>query len=299
MSRNRSFHFTVNNYTDDDVAELRKISSKVKYLVFGKEISSSGTPHLQGFVVFPNPRRLSSLHSLLPSHGHWSALRTSEYRSSNYCKKEGDFEEYGVSPRETRKGQGKRSDLEAVRDLIKAGETDTKKLRDLFPCVCAKYGDFVHRLILDQISPPELELFPLRDWQSELYQVLKRSSDKRPINFVVDPKGNSGKSWFILYVEKFLGNTIHLLPGKKADMVYAFINQLTANTRICFIDCPRSKQGEFIQYDFLEEIKNGCVFNTKYRSDIVRFPTIHVVVMMNEQPDETKLSEDRYKIINI
>jgi len=65
------------------------------------------------------------------------------------------------------------------------------------------------------------------------------------------------------------------------------------------MDAPRSKQGEYIQYDFLEEVKNGRVFCPKYESRMKRLGKCHVVVMMNEHPDLTKLSDDRYSIVTI
>jgi hypothetical protein len=68
------------------------------------------------------------------------------------------------------------------------------------------------------------------------------------------------------------------------------------NARVVFLDCPRSKQGDFIQYDFLEELKNGYMFSPKYHSCVKTMPSPHVVVMMNEQPDMSKLSVDRYDI---
>lgn len=81
-------------------------------------------------------------------------------------------------------------------------------------------------------------------------------------------------------------------------MVYA-LNTLGYKPTIVIVDAPRSKQGEYLQYDFLEEVKNGRIFNTKYESCMIEFPSPHVVVMMNEHPDMTKLSEDRYNLIVI
>lgn len=86
-----------------------------------------------------------------------------------------------------------------------------------------------------------------------------------------------------------------VIPGKKADMAYV----VREDCKTFFLDCPRSKQGEFIQYDFLEELKNGFLFSSKYTSKVKRFDTPHVVVMMNERPDLTKLSSDRYSITNL
>lgn len=86
-----------------------------------------------------------------------------------------------------------------------------------------------------------------------------------------------------------------VIPGKKADMAYTIIE----TKRVFFFDCPRSKQGEFIQYDFLEEVKNGYFFSPKYESRFKRLLTPHIVVMMNEHPDKTKLSADRFTIIEL
>lgn len=78
-------------------------------------------------------------------------------------------------------------------------------------------------------------------------------------------------------------------------MAYA----LDLSTTVLFVDAPRSKQGEYIQYDFLEEAKNGYVFSPKYESRMKILPKMHVCVFMNERPDMHKLSQDRYHIIEI
>jgi hypothetical protein len=61
------------------------------------------------------------------------------------------------------------------------------------------------------------------------------------------------------------------------------------------MDCPRSRV-ECMQYHFLEDIKDGRVHNSKYESYTKRLKPCHVVVFMNELPDSTKLSSDRYVI---
>lgn len=87
-------------------------------------------------------------------------------------------------------------------------------------------------------------------------------------------------------------NSQIIVPGKKADMAYVVME----SSRVFFFDCPRSKQGDFIQYDFLEEVKNGYIFSPKYESRIKKLATPHIVVLMNEYPDMSKLSEDRYSV---
>ena len=71
---------------------------------------------------------------------------------------------------------------------------------------------------------------------------------------------------------------------------------LRVDIRVLFIDAPRAKQGEYLQYDFLEEVKNGLVFSSKYESRMKILDKCHVVVLLNEDPDATKLSVDRYDV---
>lgn len=293
----RNWCFTVNNYTDNDVNAMESVASTARYLVYGKEVSESGTPHLQGFVMFPNQRKATALHKLFPSPTHWTVARDL-VASATYCRKDGDYKEFGICPSDTRKKQGKRSDLLELRDAINEGQRDTKRLRQDFPDVCAKYPNFVAQLILDQVPAPQLFSHPLRPWQSELSETLNGPTNDRDVIFVVDESGNNGKTWFTRYYASLHDGTSTILPGKKSDMTYAFLQVLRDNTRVVFVDCPRSKSDMF-QYDFLEDLKNGRMMNTKYESRMFEFTVPHVVVFMNQEPDMEKLSEDRYFIIRI
>ena len=175
------------------------------------------------------------------------------------------------------------------------GTLDLKRLREDFSDVVAKYPKFCHDYVQDHMPKKMVECFPLRTWQQELYDRLKLPASDRTIQFIVDPEGNGGKSWFCHYYCFMNTNAQVLLPGKKADMSYT----LDPLIRVLFIDAPRSKQGEFLQYDFLEDVKNGYVFCSKYESRVKQLSKCHVVVMMNEEPDMSKLSLDRYMITRI
>lgn len=152
---------------------------------------------------------------------------------------------------------------------------------------------FVTQFVDDNRTTPQVERFPLRPWQSNLYEKLVLPPNNREITFVVDASGNNGKTWFARYYTELHPNSQIIIPGKKADMAYV----AREDARVFFFDYPRSKQNDFIQYDFLEELKNGYFFSPKYESKIKILEVPHVVVLMNECPDESKLSSDRYNII--
>ena len=118
-SKSRAFCFTLNNYTQDEYDSI--LSSPCRYIVIGKEIGESGTPHLQGLIYFENPRAFNAVKKLMPK-AHIEAMKGTAYEASTYCKKDGDFEERGECPT-----QGKRSDIDDIRELIKT----KPKMRDV------------------------------------------------------------------------------------------------------------------------------------------------------------------------
>ena len=284
--------FTLNNYTQTDLDRLSSPINGVQYLVYGKEVGASGTPHLQGTVCFQSRKRLSQV---IQSIGqcHCTVTRFLS-QSIEYCKKDGDFIEIGEPP-DVVGEKGKRSDLEEFKASVKEGVTNKAELRELHSDVCARFPRFVDNYVRDNQIKFKVQTFPLRKWQGDLWNKLRTPPDPREITFVVDRKGNQGKSWFCRYYNDHNDDSQILDPGKKADMAYI----VREDVRVFFLDCPRSKQGDFILYDFLEELKNGHIFSSKYESVIKKFPTPHIVVCMNEYPDMTKLSRDRYNVIEL
>ena len=290
--KSKHWCFTLNNYTQANVDRLLALRNSVAYLIFGRETGVSGTPHLQGFVSFRSKKTLQQVISTL-GQCHCSIARYIT-QSIEYCKKDGQFEEIGEPPQE--KQQGRRSDLEDFKVAVKEGMTDMRQIREQFSNVYARCRAFVHDYVQDHLPIVDMTNHPLRIWQAELNARLNLEPKEREIIFLVDTVGNTGKSWFFRYYERnHSESTQIILPGKKADMAYI----LKENNRVVMFDCPRSKQGEFIQYDFLEEIKNGYVFSGKYEPRFKRFKPPHVVVAMNEYPNMEMLSADRYVVIII
>ncbi|AUD57238.1 rolling-circle replication protein [Pleurochrysis carterae circular virus] len=90
----RNFVFTKNNYSQEDLDDLD--SMEIKYLIYGKESApTTGTPHLQGFVVFKNQRSTGSVCKELKC---WARPAKTTQCAIAYCKKDGDFVERGTPP---------------------------------------------------------------------------------------------------------------------------------------------------------------------------------------------------------
>lgn len=288
----RFYCWTINNYVETELDALRTSlqEDSVRYAVFGKEVGEGGTPHLQGFTAFVKQKSLKACKEVVGERAHVEVCKGSEEDNYQYCTKGGEFEEFGTR----KKQKGKRTDLEAFKTAVLEGERNLKRLRLEHSEVCAKYPRYVNEFIRDQIEDPPIVTHPLRDWQADLNEYLKRPANDREVVFVVDSEGNQGKSWFAKYYCSLHEDAMILRPTKHADMSYA----LPPVLRVLFLDCTR-KQVEYMPYTFMEECKDGYVFSNKYESCVKKYPAMHVVVLMNQHPDMEALSADRYKIIEL
>lgn len=126
----RNVCFTHNNPTREDKARYQCLfPSTANYVVFGNEVGESGTPHLQGFIKLSDAKTYRELHTLLPG-AHIEGAR-SPVAAIKYCKKDGDYEEYGTCPRGTT-GAGRPGFGEVGQYMVDHGVRKTRE----------KYWDF-------------------------------------------------------------------------------------------------------------------------------------------------------------
>lgn len=95
---------TLNNYTEvEEASFIAKIQPLATYYVYGKEVApTTGTPHLQFMVCFISKKRLTAVKKLLRNDAHWEIKsgNSTFKQASDYCKKDGNFVEWGVLPKE-------------------------------------------------------------------------------------------------------------------------------------------------------------------------------------------------------
>jgi len=107
--------FTLNNYTDEEYISIKDF--KWKYLIIGREVGEQGTPHLQGYAEYSPNIRIERLKKI-NNRAHWEKRRGTAAQAADYCKKEGNFEEWGeISKPEP----GRRTDIEEIREMVAAG----------------------------------------------------------------------------------------------------------------------------------------------------------------------------------
>lgn len=149
--------FTLNNYSDNEVATVRSAaeSEGTVYLVFGREVGECGTPHLQGFVSLSNRTSFGVVKAMLGGRVHLECARAKPVVAAAYCKKDGDYEEFGSLSTTSSKGQ--RTDLQTLADSIRAGKT-FREIAEEDPASAIRYGTGILRL--QQLTRPQRRFPP-------------------------------------------------------------------------------------------------------------------------------------------
>lgn len=143
--RARAWTWTLNNYQSDELETLLRVGQNleknIKYMCWGHEVGEEGTPHLQGFVYFTNARSMRAVKNILGSlRFHLEKSRGTPQENKLYCQKMDPrsiengvepneiFHEFGDLPQ-----QGRRGDLEEVKEELDAGMTLDVVATNYFP----------------------------------------------------------------------------------------------------------------------------------------------------------------------
>lgn len=135
-------------------------------------------------------------------------------------------------------------------------------------------------------------------WQSKCVDMINNTND-REIIWIYESDGNTGKSAFCKYM--CVHQNAIILSGKGADMkhgVCSYVDKHGTFPELIILDIPRSC-ADYVSYTGIEEIKNGCFFSNKYESSMVVGNCPAMLCFSNSMPDTSKMSEDRWTIIEI
>lgn len=301
MSNAKRWVFTLNNYTEDDEQKLfgdffETNGDRAVYMVVGREVGDSGTPHLQGFVIFSKLTKLTWLKNHLHARAHFEVARGNNEQASKYCQKDNDFEEFGELPPD--KKQGSAAQFEELKEWAKSREScpSEKEVADKFPHLWCKYRRSVMDMVRMFSPSPDIQGGELRGWQIELKEKLEGEPTERTVIFIVDPEGNKGKSFFVRWmISKYPERVQVLGPARRDDLAHV----VDVEKSLFLINVPRGSM-EHLNYGFLESLKDRMVLSPKYESTMKILKHLpHVVVFSNEAPDEEKMTSDRYEYFNI
>ena len=139
---------TWNNYSQADIDRFRDwCTANTSYSICGREVGDSGTPHLQSFHQ-QAPLSFAKFKTLFPAIHVVPVGKDNGCRK--YCAKEGNLAfETGTY---TEKTPGRRTDLEAVAELVKSGAS-MATIATEYPTQVIQYGQGIQRLQSALVQP--------------------------------------------------------------------------------------------------------------------------------------------------
>lgn len=203
--------FTLNNYTSLEHTAIREL--ECRYLVVGEEVGESGTPHLQGYIYFDNPRSFSSIKKKIP-RAHIEVSVGTPQQASQYCKKDGKFSEKGNLPE-----QGQRNDISQIREQVNAGHG----MRQIIETATSYQGIRTAELLLKYKEKK-------RDWQPEVVYIWGRSGtgktrwayDNFPFEDIHKQQAHQPKWW-----GGYDAHPVVILDEVDSQTSYAWLKELT------------------------------------------------------------------------
>lgn len=190
--QSRNWLFTINN---PDFMEP-SVWDGVKYICYQEEKGENGTRHYQGYVMFESNRRLCAVKQLCP-RAHWEIRRGTHEQAVLYCTKL-ETRTSGPWISGTPPKPGKRSDMDAVHEMLLAGESEKDISNEHFGAWTRCYKAIRAYKIL-QTVPCKREIFTQVYWGPPGTGKTHRcfaEADENDLFVLSPPNAYSGAIWW-------------------------------------------------------------------------------------------------------
>jgi len=143
------------------------------------------------------------------------------------------------------------------------------------------------------------KMVTLLPWQQTLFDELQKYDD-RQIDILICPKGRTGKSSFVTYMDVLHDAALLPFCNDYRDIMRMAYD--IGPKSIYLIDMPRAINKEKLYQFFsgIESLKSGLTFDDRYSFKKRWLPKRpRIVVFTNKKPDVSLLSSDMWKIWGI
>lgn len=149
--RSQYWVFTLNNYTEEDCKDIVALTGDesdcpLSFSIFGREVSSTGTPHLQGYIEAKKKVRCKTVKGFTTfinepfKRAHLESRKGTAEEAAAYCRKDGDYVSKGSISQPSQ--QGRRTDLDDIKARIDDGATDLDLFTEKFATTVRYYKAF-------------------------------------------------------------------------------------------------------------------------------------------------------------
>lgn len=129
---------------------MEQLVPVAQYVCYGKETGESGTLHWQGYVYFKEKKSFAFIRGIIP-RAHIEKQRGNCKQAIDYCKKDGDWREWGTMPRGP---QGQADKWKEVLSLARQGKIE--EIEDKHPAIFLRY----HNKLLSLHRPERPLILP-------------------------------------------------------------------------------------------------------------------------------------------
>lgn len=137
------------------------------------------------------------------------------------------------------------------------------------------------------------EYVKLRPWQAKMLQVIEHCNSPRHIIWLINPVGNNGKT-FLSYYLRDTCQAMRVPNVNSNDFAFAYRYE-----KIVVFDYTRESR-DHINYDLLEDLKNGSIWSPKYQSAVKTWKyNVKVICFSNFPPKYEALSHDRWNVLEL
>lgn len=159
-----------------------------------------------------------------------------------------------------------------------------------------QFSNFRNHIAVDPLAGVELYA-----WQQAALDLISAPcTDDRKVHWFVDRIGNRGKTALCKHILLTKKDWTFVSAGKGADILYSVAARAQNGRRIEGVLANFTREAEdHISYAALEALKDGLFFAGKYESSHVVMDPPHVLCFSNWMPELSKLSADRWNIINL
>lgn len=256
----KNWTFTINNpivgeYPDKWEKEF------IQYLVYQREIGEENkVHHLQGFVQFNKNMRLAAVKQY-DSRAHWQVRIKDLEEAKGYCQKENTRADANEEPYQYGEfknlGQGKRSDLARMHEMLKMGLEEAEIADTLF-ATWAKYPRIAERYKMLHAKK--------RTWQTQM-------------TVIWGDTGTGKTTWLLENLP--VGETYWV---KKPSSLQANVNfDLYKGEKYVVFD---EFSGNWLSPDLFLQICNKTPLLMDTKGGMVQFAAEHVIFTSNKDPRE-------------
>lgn len=158
-----------------------------------------------------------------------------------------------------------------------------------------KEGQFISSE--DRAEQLQARFGELRENQKRILATLDEQDD-RGVNVIIDPYGNTGKTWLARHLYN-KGKGFYVPPTiTDARALIQYVTNGYNGEQYIVIDIARSTRWTNALYVAVETIKDGLVYDARYRTVVRDIHGCKVLVTCNVCPKLDKLSRDRWHLFD-